>query len=637
MCGIVGIFYFDSGTIGEPLLLDRMLDTLTHRGPDDRGTFVDQQINLGMTRLSIIDVAGGHQPMFNEDGSKVIVFNGEIYNFQELRNILIDRGHIFRTRSDTEVILHAYEEWGKDCVLKFNGIFAFAIWDTSAKRLFLARDHLGVKPLYYWFNKDCFLFASEIKAILPHPAVARVINPQGLRNYFAFGHSIGPDTIYQGIKKLLPGHRLSGLVNQEITIEKYWDISWEEPLTEDEGTIAERIRELVEDSVTSQLVADVPLGAFLSGGLDSSSIVALMARNLTEPVKTFSVGFQQADTTYNELDDALTAAQFLKTDHHVIEARPADFIEVLHTLVYHYDEPFADAAAFPTYLVAKLARQQVKVVLTGDGADELFGGYMRYAMDSRLAWSQLLPAPVLHFISKVAQPLARNYPRLQRGLVAFREKEAADRAGSWYVWFSDEMCRELLNGNHREKTAHLDYLRQYRGYYAAAQTNDRLNRMMYADLKTQLVDSYLEKIDKATMAVGLEARVPYLDYRLVDLAFRIPSSLKIKNRQSKVILRRALQGILPVETLKKPKHGFAVPFEQWMRKELKTLVAEILFDRRTQKRGFFNHRVIEGYYADHVQGRASVSTHLWFLVVFELWCRIFLDRQGSHETGPPPR
>lgn len=625
MCGIVGIFYFDGEAPGDQALLERMVQTLTHRGPDDRGTFLDQQIHLGMTRLSIIDVAGGHQPMFNEDGSKVIVFNGEIYNFQELRDILSDRGHIFRTRSDTEVILHAYEEWGKDCVLKFNGIFAFAIWDITAKKLFLARDHLGVKPLYYWFNKDCFIFASEIKAILQHPAVARVINPQGLRTYFAFGHSIGPETIYQGITKLLPGHRLSGQVSQEITIEKYWDIPWEEPLSESEVTLAERIRSMLEESVTLQLVSDVPLGVFLSGGIDSSSIVALMAKNMTEPVKTFSVGFQQADTTYNELDDALTAAQFFKTDHHVIEARPADFIEVLQSLVYHYDEPFADAACFPTYLVAKLARDYVKVVLTGDGADELFGGYRRYAMDSQLSWSRQFPAPILHLISRLARPLARNRPRFQRGLVAFREKEAADRAASWYVWFSKDMGWELFQGNDWEKAAAFDYLRGYRHYYLAAQTDDHLNRMMYADLKTQMVDSYLEKVDKATMAVGLEARVPFLDYRLVEFAFRIPSTLKINDGQSKTILRQALRGILPGTTLKKPKHGFAVPFDKWMRQGLKTFVAEILFDQRTQSRGFFNQKVIEKYYSDHISGRAGVSTHLWFLMVFELWCQTFLD------------
>lgn len=626
MCGIVGIFYFDREARGDHALLERMVQTLAHRGPDDRGTFIDQQINLGMTRLSIIDVAGGHQPMFNEDKSKVIVFNGEIYNFQELRNILLNRGHIFRSRSDTEVILHAFEEWGEDCVLRFNGIFAFAIWDAAAKRLFLVRDHLGVKPLYYWFNKDCFIFASEIKAILQHPAVARVINPQGLRNYFAFGHSIGPDTIYQGIKKLLPGHRLSGQVNKEIAIEKYWDISWREPLSESETALAERILCLLEESVTLQLMSDVPLGAFLSGGIDSSSIVALMAKGIAEPVKTFSVGFQQADTTYNELDDALTTAQFLKTDHHVIEARPADFIEVLQSLVYHYDEPFADAACFPTYLVAKLAREHVKVVLTGDGADELFGGYRRYDMDSRLTWSQLLPASILNFIFKLGQPVVRNHPRWQRGLLAFREKEAAARAASWYVWFSKEMCAELFKGSSWEKVAGLDYLREYRNYYAAAQSNDRLNRMMYADLKTQMVDSYLEKIDKATMAVGLEARVPFLDYRLVELAFRIPSPLKIKDGQLKTILRQTLQGILPVTTLEKPKHGFAVPFDQWMRQGLKTFVAEILFDQRTQARGFFNPRVIERYYADHINGRAGVSTQLWFMMVFEVWCRTFLDQ-----------
>jgi asparagine synthase (glutamine-hydrolysing) len=630
MCGIVGMAYFDREKPCDGRLLDSMVQSLDHRGPDDRGTFIDNGLGLGMTRLSIIDLLGGHQPIFNEDNSIVIVFNGEIYNFKELHGLLEASGHRFKTRSDTEVILHAYEELGADCALHLNGIFAFAIWDIRNESLLLARDHLGVKPLYYWLDKECIIFASEIKAILRHPVVERRINPQGLRTYLAFGHSIAPETIFSGIKKLLPGHRLLYKRNQGVKIEKYWDVPWGEPICESSEVLAERLRHLIDEIIGMQLISDVPLGGFLSGGIDSSSIVALMTRKMSHPVKTFSVGFQQASNFYNELDDSLRMAKFLHTDHHVIEAQPQDLIRILPDLVYHYDEPFADAAAFPTYLVAQLARKHVKVVLTGDGADEIFGGYLRYGMDAKLAWTQSLPAGVLHYVADLALPWVRNRLRFQRGIQALREKEAADRAASWYVWFTDDVCREVLNQNHWQDVKGLNHLNQYRHYYnSCPQSADRINCMMYSDLKTQLVDSYLEKVDKATMAVGLEARVPFLDYRLVELAFRIPASAKVNQRQSKIILRQAMQDLLPSETLEKPKHGFAVPLELWMRGELRTFAEDILFDRRTQTRGFFNTKIIKRYFQEHVENRACWSTHLWFLIIFELWCRTFLDDQGK--------
>ena len=542
MCGIVGMAYFDREKPCDQQLLDRMVQSLKHRGPDDHGTFIDNSVGLGMTRLSIIDLLGGHQPIFNEDNSIVIVFNGEIYNFKELHGQLEASGHLFKTRSDTEVILHAYEEWGAECTSHFNGIFAFAIWNIRNESLLLARDHLGVKPLYYWLDKECIIFASEIKAILQHPVVERRINPKGLRTYLAFGHSIAPETMFSGIKKLLPGHRLIYKRRQEVKIEKYWDVPWGEPICESNEALAERVRRLIDEIIGMQLISDVPLGGFLSGGIDSSSIVALMTRKMSQPVKTFSVGFRQASNFYDELDDSLRMAELLHTDHHVIEAQPQDLIRILPDLVYHYDEPFADAAAFPTYLVAQLARQHVKVVLTGDGADEIFGGYRRYGMDAKLAWTQCLPSGLLHSIADLAQPWVRNRPRFQRGIRALREKEAADRAASWYMWFTDDLCREVLNQNHWQEVEGLDYLNQYRHYYHSCPPSaDRINCMMYSDLKTQLVDSYLEKVDKATMAVGLEARVPFLDYRLVELAFRIPSSAKVNQRQSKIILRQAMQ------------------------------------------------------------------------------------------------
>lgn len=630
MCGIVGFYFSDQLSPIQPQLVAGMVETLAHRGPDDRGQFVGPGIALGVTRLSVIDVDGGHQPIVNEDGSKVIVFNGEIYNFQELRRELEQRGHVFCTQSDTEVILHGFEEWGADCVGKLNGIFAFAIWDQGARTLFLARDHLGVKPLYYWTDEECLIFASEIKAILAHPRVTRRLNLSGLRTYLTFGHSIAPDTIFQGIAKLLPGHWLQCQSGLKVRLAQYWDISGSEPMAEVDGLWPEKIRSLLDEVVGMQLMADVPLGAFLSGGLDSSAIVALMAQRLTEPVQTFSLGFRGADSFYNELPDAGNVAGFLKTEHQVMEAGPEDLVRVLPLLVYHYDEPFADAAAFPTYLVAHLARQKVKVVLTGDGGDEIFGGYLRYSMDTKVAWTLNLPSFFLRGLGRLAQPFLGPRLRFQRGLIALSQTDPARRAASWYMWFTPELCQEMLQPQLWREVKDFDpldrYARYYRDYPFAA---DRANRMMYADLKTQLVDSYLEKVDKATMAVGLEARVPFLDYRLVEMSLRIPSSEKFNFFQSKLLLRKAMADLLPPATLNKPKHGFAVPLDPWMRGPLKDYVAAILFDERTRTRGFFNQKRVEQLFEDHQAQRASFSTHLWFLLVFELWCRTFLDGDGK--------
>ncbi|MBM4285844.1 MAG: asparagine synthase (glutamine-hydrolyzing) [Deltaproteobacteria bacterium] len=625
MCGIVGIMHLNAENQINTELLDRMVTVLDHRGPDDRGIYVDGPIGLGMTRLSIIDLPGGRQPIFNEDHTLVIIFNGEIYNYKDLYHYLSQRGHCFRTRSDTEVIIHGFEEWGTEVVSHLEGIFAFAIWDKHNQLLFLARDHLGVKPLYYWESPYSLLFASEIKALLQNPEVERAINPVGLRNFLAYGHSIGPDTIFQRVKKLLPGHRLLCGVRQPITLEQYWDVPWEEHPQESESISVKKIKRLLEESVKMQLVSDVPLGVFLSGGLDSSCILSLMSRDMDTPVKTFSVGFNKEGPFYDELTDASVAARHFHSDHQEIKATPKDFIDVLPKLIYHYDEPFADAAAFPTYLVAKLASRHVKVVLTGDGADELFGGYLRYGMEKRLRWLKYLPLGLIDGLASVFHPWASKRPRWQRGLLAVQAKDAAARAASWYLWFPDNMCQDILNSDFLEEIRGIDCFEQFRYYYNRAQTSDHLNRLMYVDLKTQMVDSYLEKVDKASMAVGVEARVPYLSRNLVETAFQIPSTYKIKHGRSKNILRKAMKGLIPQSTLHKPKHGFAVPLEQWLRHDLKDFFAEILFDHHTRQRGIFNFATLERYYQAHISERGSFSTHLWFLLVFELWCRTFLD------------
>jgi asparagine synthase (glutamine-hydrolysing) len=586
-----------------------------------------------MRRLSIIDLAGGHQPIWNEDESRCIVFNGELYNFQDLRPELEARGHRFRTHSDTEVVLHAYEEWGADCLRRFNGMFALAVWDGPAATLFLARDRIGEKPLYYYQDADRLVFASEIKAILADRTVPRQISPEGLANFLAFGHAVAPATIYRNIFKLLPGHFL--LVHAgSVRVAPYWDVGSESPLAQgatlSEEDYAGRILSLLDDSVRRRMVADVPVGAFLSGGVDSSAIVALMKRHATGPVKTFSLGFQIGGA-YNELADARRVAEALKTEHHELLVEHVDLVQTLRTLVYHYDEPFGDPAGFPVYLLSRFAREHVKVVLCGDGGDELFGGYRRYAADRLAGLYQCLPGRLTRsWIPGVVHRL-KGLRRVKRAVRALPIADPARRYASWLTLFTPEMQAELLREGLAAQLTGYDPAWPYPRYYHALNGNssgDHLNRLMYVDLKTWLVDTYMEKTDKATMACSLEARLPLLDHRLVELAFQIPGRLKIRGRRMKWIFKQAVQSLLPREVLEKPKHGFEVPTAPWFRGELRGFAADILFDPRTRARGYFRTEAVERLWSEHLSGRHVWDEHLWLLLNFELWHRIYLDGEG---------
>jgi asparagine synthase (glutamine-hydrolysing) len=586
-----------------------------------------------MCRLSIIDLAGGQQPIWNEDNTCCIVYNGELYNFLDLRPQLQARGHVFRTNSDTEVVLHAYEQWGTACLQQLNGMFAFAIWDERRKTLFIARDRIGEKPLYYYYDDRRFVFASEIKAILADPDVPRKLNPVGLANFLAFGNAVAPDTIYQNIYKLLPGHFLT-TESESITfqIKKYWDVGMAAASQIDrtawsEAQFAEYILWLLDDSVKRRLIADVPVGAFLSGGVDSSSIVALMKRHAYDKVKTFSLGFNIGGA-YNELLDARKVANYLETEHYELEAEHLDLVETLRSLVYHYDEPFADPAAFPVYLLSRFASQQVKVVLTGDGGDELFGGYRRYAWDQLALPYHYLPGLLK---AKLVPYVINQLPR-QRGLKRLARTLAiadpAVRYADWLTCFTPAMQTELLQpclanalADHNPAASRLGYYRSLNGKTAS----DHLNRLMYVDLKTLLVDTYMEKTDKATMACSLEGRLPLLDYRLVEIAFQIPGKYKIKGLSTKCILKQAVGSLLPPEVLNKPKHGFAVPVDPWFRGELNNFAYEVLFDSRTRQRGYFNQAMVQRLWREHIEGRHRWEEQLWRLLNFELWHRIFLD------------
>ncbi len=626
MCGICGELIFDPSA--PRVDLARMMQAIHHRGPDEEGALRADGIALGTKRLSIIDLAGGQQPIWNEGESACIVYNGELYNYLDLRPLLEAKGHCFRTHSDTEVILHAYEEWGLDCLRRLNGMFALAIWDVHSRTLFLARDRIGEKPLYYYRDEQRLVFASEIKAILADGSLPRAINLRGLANFVTFGHALAPDTIYQNIFKLPPAHCLLAREG-EVTIKEYWDVDGDMPhaaarVSADE--YAEQIRALLDDSVRRRMIADVPVGAFLSGGVDSSGVVALMKRHATGAVKTFSLGFKVDG--FNELPDARRVAYALGCEHHELEVEHVDLIQTLQTLVYHYDEPFGDAAGFPIYLLSRFAREHVKVVLCGDGGDELFGGYRRYAADQFSSAYRLLP----HSLAREWIPsLVNRVPRLRRvkrSVQTLPIDDPAQRYAHWLMVFNAPMRAQLLSANVRDALRDYDPAWQYPHYYAhlnGRTATDHLNRLMYVDVKTWLADGYMEKTDKATMACSLEARMPLLDHRLVELAFQIPSRYKIHGWATKRILKRAVRDLVPADVLSKRKHGFSVPTDQWFRHELKDFVFEVLMDERTRQRGYFNHAYVEQLYRAHQAGQQTHDTALWLLLNFELWHRIFMD------------
>ena len=506
----------------------------------------------------------------------------------------------------------------------------------AQQRLVLARDRIGEKPLYYWTGKDRFVFASEIKAIIADPSIPRRVSPRGLVNYLTYGHSLFPDTMYEGIWKLPPGHFMT-VEDQQARVEQYWDVG-DDPQRPDgpgvsEQEYANRILSLLDDSVRRRMVADVPVGAFLSGGVDSSAVVALMKRHATGPVKTFSLGFTIGGA-YNELPDARAVAQYLGTEHHELLVDDADMVGTLLKLVYHYDEPYGDAANFPLYLVSAFAREHVKVVLAGDGGDELFGGYRRFVADQYARRYQVLPGILTgRLIPGIAAHLPR-FRRMKRILTTLPLPDPASRAAAWLEVFTPAMREELLLPSVQQAVDGYDPTWQYHKFYNRTRTDrpplDHLNRMMYVDLKTWLADVYMEKVDKATMAVSLEGRLPILDYRLVELAFQIPGNLKIRGRSTKQIFKKAVRDLLPVEVLRKPKHGFAVPTDPWFRGSLKEFVFETLMDPRTRARGYFDSSYVERLYRLHREGKEVYDTPLWLLLNLELWQRTFLDSpQGA--------
>ena len=623
MCGITGICNINKKSV-DSFLIQKMTDSIEHRGPDDAGIFLDGNVALGHRRLSILDLSPlGHQPMANKEKTLCIVFNGEIYNFKELKKSLESLGYQFNSHTDTEVILYAYQEWQEHCVQKMNGMFAFAIFDKKNQQIFLARDRMGEKPLYYYQDYDKFIFASEIKAILQDASVTRQIDPQGMVNYFTFGHAIAPDTMYCGIKKLLPGH-YAIFKNGQLYIKEYWALSLS-GVKEDKGKkhYVENIQTLFENSVKERLVSDVPLGVFLSGGIDSSAVVAMMAKNKVSPLKTFSVGFNIAGQEFNELADAKIVADYFGTEHHEILLQETDLVSTLHKLVYHFDEPFGDAASFPVFYMSQFAKKHVSVILTGEGGDELFGGYRRYAVEKNR--SRLLLLNML-FKNKLCNGIISALPKLRKTkklIGALPIKDDLLRYTRWLDFFSEDMRSSLFNGGFSLGSA--DSLKMYKKYFSEYQSKELVEKYIYLDQKILLPDGYLEKVDKASMAVGLETRAPMLDYHFVEFANSIPLRYKIQGFNGKVIFKEAMKDFLPKQILKKKKHGFAVPTNRWFQGKLKEYMFEVLFDQKTRERGYFNFGYIEKLYKLYQNGNQPLDSQLWLLLNFELWHRQFID------------
>ncbi len=633
MCGICGQLNL-SGEPVDAATLEAMMAAIRHRGPDSEGHVLRGPAGLGHLRLSIIDLSeAGRQPMSSLDGSKWIVFNGEIYNYAQLKRDLEQQGETFHSASDTEVLLRLYERMGMACLAKLEGMFAFAVWDASLQTLFLARDRIGIKPLYYYQDQRQLVFASEIKAILQCPGVPRQVRPEGLGTYFTFGHSVAPDTMYMGIHKLLPGHFMA-CSSRETRISEFWDIQDDDNCEANETEAATEVRRLLEQSVASHMVSDVPVGAFLSGGIDSSAVVAFMARVSRKPVKTFAIGFDVGGY-YNELDAARLVAGRFGTEHYEKIVTGLDVGALIEKLVYHYDEPFADAANLPTFIVSELARQQVKVVLSGEGGDEVFGGYRRYYMQLASRYLHLLPVFLGGNLWRKIMPQTPRFRRLHKALETFSIPDEARRYGAWLAVFTEDAKAELFQRTAYARHHVFDSYRSYRDSYNRFPSWDTINRILYTDLKGWLPDTYLEKLDKATMAVSLEGRVPFLDHRLIEYVFRLPGKWKVKGATTKYLLKKALEGVLPKNILYKPKHGFAVPLDEWFRGRLKTFLAEVLFDSDPRRPGYFSRSYMEKIYGQHIRGERNFGSQLWTLLNFELWHRQFMRPASKASTGTP--
>jgi asparagine synthase (glutamine-hydrolysing) len=618
MCGITGIFDANPEAFVPVNVVESMCQVIRHRGPDDQGTYCKGQIGLGVRRLSIIGVATGHMPIHNEDGSLWVVFNGEIYNFQRLRADLENRNHRFYTCSDTEVLVHLYEDFGIDFVKHLRGMFAIALWDEKSRRLVLVRDRLGIKPVYYWDQGSRVLFGSELKCLLEAPGPKPSISLPAINHYLSVGYVPDPAAIFEGVRKLPPGHLAVVESGKEVGVHRYWELPWpDESYLPPEDECCERLRELVTECVKLRLASEVPLGALLSGGLDSSTVVGVMSGLMDRPVKTFSIGFAERD--FSELAFARKVARHFRTEHHELVVKP-QAVDMAEDLMGYFDEPFGDPSAIPTYLVSRLARESVTVALSGDGGDEVFVGYERYLEARRQQAFDWLPRSLRRH---VLLPLSDSLPYGAFGKRYLRRMALEDGLARYMD------CTVIPNPTkYRIVTA------DFRSQVSADQTGfvldhgpsnhhvrDLLDEITHFDTLTELPGDILTKVDRMSMAHSLEVRVPLLDHVLVEYASRLPVRYKLRGQTGKYIFKKAFAALLPSDTLNRSKMGFAVPLRHWFARDLYSLLRDVLFDSRTVQRGYFRPEVLEAFLREHATGRRDHSYMLWSLMALELWHR----------------
>ncbi len=625
MCGITGFHYLNSSKHVDPDLIQKMCDVITHRGPDEEGQHVEGHIGLGMRRLSIIDLSTGKQPIYNEDGSVCIVFNGEIYNFKELRDLLKSKGHVFKTKTDTETILHGYEEFGPDVLQHLNGMFGLAIWDSNNNTLFIARDRIGIKPLYYYLDEEKLVFGSEIKSIIVDRTIQRDVDAGGLGYFLAYGYAAAPHTMFRNIKKLEPAHFML-VKNGKVSFHKYWDVQFGQGDGKPFQQYKQQLLELLRTSIERRLVSDVPLGAFLSGGMDSSGIVTLMSEITHAPVSTYSIGFGGKDIFHNELDDARVMADKLQTDHHEILVEP-DVVDLLPKLIWHMDEPVADSSIIVSYLVSKLARETVTVILSGVGGDELFGGYKRYlgytlnryyGKVPGILRKDILPA-IFEKLPADRNSSVMNFLRLGKSFIESSRLSPEDQYNKMIVLFDDKFRNDLLQLTDRVSS---DLNRRY---FPESGSEDYLDRILYMDMKTQLVDQLLLLTDKMTMAASIEGRVPFLDHELVEFAATIPPKYKVHGFDLRHVQKEAMREILPPAIMKKKKRGFGCPIGRWVKDDLNEYIHDLLSEETVKRRGYFNFPVIGKVLEDHYANRADYTDQILALLTFEIWHQQYLD------------
>ena len=626
MCGIVGLVRNNGKAIDEQLL-SRMCDAIRHRGPDDDGFYVNGPVGLGMRRLAIIDLKSGKQPIHNQDRSSWIVFNGEIYNYLELREKLEKLGHTFYTNSDTEAIVHAYDQYGADCPKHLRGMFAFAIWNETNQELFLARDRVGKKPLLYAQIEGDLVFGSEFSSLLLHPQISRDVNLEALDHYLSFMCIPAPMTAYRAIRKLEPGNWLRWRKG-EVTTERYWKPDFSKKLKIDEQEAGEQTVEILRDAVRCRLMSEVPLGAFLSGGIDSSAVVALMSQESSERIKTFSIGFDEQD--FSELHHARRVAEHVGADHHEFVVRP-DAVEVLPLLVEHYGEPYADSSAVPTYYVARETRKHVTVALNGDGGDESFAGYERYAAMQLAERYRKLPSflresVIQEVVARVpASELGRGRVKAFKRFVQAASLPKVDRYMRWMSTFNSDLKTSLYSDSFRQELRGNQPVDLLRPWFAHVNGSGIVDAALQADIMTYLPNDLLVKVDIATMAVSLEARSPFLDHHLIEFAASLPEKFKLRGLTTKYLLKKILRKLLPSENISRRKMGFGVPIGHWFRGTMQPFLREVLLSERAVSRGLFKPEVVRSLIDQHVRSERDHSHQLWTFLMLELWFQRFID------------